>query len=206
MGNTTTMINYSSNISVVIKAKLEQIKALKNNPDPVLRTVALTVLPELRKRVHVEGKDSSGGQIGTYSPGYMILRTGNYKNADKISKGKNAGKNKNSGRFTKGSVGFEEGGFAIMEPLKGKARPKYNRDSDTKIILSLTRQMENDLTVVATGTGYGIGYINPLNLQKAKWCEETYKKKILSKLTKEEIALAKKTAEEFTPEYLKTIE
>lgn len=189
------MINYNSNISVVIKAKLEQIQALKNNPDPILRTVALAVLPELKHRVHVEGKDSSGGQIGTYSPGYMVLRTGSFKNAGKISKGANKGKLKNAGTFTKGK----------SEEKAGTTRPQYHRDSDSKVILSLTRQMENDLSVVATGNGYGIGYLNPDNLKKARWCEETYRKKILSKLTKEEIVLAKKTAVEFTPEYLKTL-
>ena len=200
------MINYSSNISVVIKAKLEQIQALQNNPDAILRTVALTVLPELRKRVHVLGKDSSGAQIGSYSPGYMVLRTGAYKNADKISKGKNKGKLKNSGRFTKGKLVFEQDGFAIEENIKGRTRPKYNRDSDTKVILSLTRQMENDLTVVPTGTkSYGIGYNNPLNFKKAQYCEATYKKPILTKLTNEEIELARNTAQEFTTEYLKTL-
>jgi len=78
------------------------------------------------------------------------------------------------------------------EEKVGTARPNYNRTADTKVILSLTRQMENDLSVVETSGGYGIGYLNPDNLKKARWCEETYKKKILSKLTTEEIELAKK--------------
>lgn len=208
------MINYNSNIKVVIQAKLEQIQALRNNPDPILRTVAMAVLPELKNRVHVEGKDSSGGRIGTYSPGYMVLRTGAYQNADKISRGKNKGKLKNAGVFTKKGATFftqedaetvtSKKAFVKIES-QNIARPQYHRSGDTSVILSLTRQMENDLSVVATGNGYGIGYINPLNLKKARWCELTYKKKILSKLTKEEIELAKKTAVEFTPEYLKTL-
>jgi len=45
------MISVTSNISVIIKAKLEQIRELKNNPDPVLRTIALAVLPELQTTV-----------------------------------------------------------------------------------------------------------------------------------------------------------
>lgn len=201
MGNANAMINYNSNIAVVIKAKLAQIQALKDNPDPILRTVALAVLPELRQRVHVEGKDSSGGQIGTYSPGYMKIRTGDFQNAGKNDSGFNT-KGKNSIFSTK-----------TQQPIKvkpgkqtaGSLRPRYNRTSDTKVILSLTRQMENDMSVVATGKGYGIGYNNPDNLKKARWNEATYKKKILTKLTKEEIALAKKTAIEFTLEYLKTL-
>lgn len=183
------MINYNSNINVIVAATLEKVQALKNNPDPILRTVALAVLPEMKHRVHVEGKDSSGGQIGTYSPGYMVIRTGNYKNAGRVTKGKNVGKLKNAGTNTK----------------TGAVRPKYNRTPDTKVVLSLTREMENDMSVVPSGNGYGIGYLNPDNLKKAKYCEETYNKKILTKLTTGERELAKNTAEEFLPEYLKAI-
>jgi hypothetical protein len=205
MGNAGAMIKVTSNISVVIKAKLDQIEALRKNPDPILRTVALAVLPELKHRVHIEGKDSSGGQIGTYSPGYMKIRTGDFANAEKISKGANKGKLKNAGKFTEAAISLNKQTGVFNTDKVGQARPKYNRSSDTKVILSLTRQMENDLAVVATGTGYGIGYLNPDNLKKARYCELTYKKKILTKLTKGEIDLAKKTAVEFTPEYLKSV-
>lgn len=190
------MINYNSNISVVIKARLEQIQALKDNPDPILRAVALAVLPELKHRVHVDGKDSSGGQIGTYSPGYMVVRTGNYKDAARFKRGANAGQIKSKKSQAKGDAGVSKS--------TGQNRQTYNRTADTKVILSLTSQMEKDMSVIATGNGYGIGYLNPDNLKKARWCEATYKKKILTKLTKGEIELAKKTAVEFTPEYLKT--
>jgi len=199
------MIKFESNIEVIIQAKLEQIQALKNNPDPILRTVAFAVLPELKHRVHIEGKDSSGSQIGTYSPGYMVIRTGSFKNAEKFTKGKNKGALKNSGKFTEQSISLNKKTGVFNTDKVGTARPRYNRDSDSKVILSLTRQMENDLSVVATPVGYGIGYLNPLNLKKARWCEETYKKKILSKLTPDEIKLATTTAREFLPGYLKTI-
>lgn len=192
------MIEVTSNIEVVLKAKLAQIQELRNNPDAVLRTVALAVLPELRHRVHVEGKDSAGQQIGTYSPGYMVVRTGNYKDAAKFKRGENAGQYKTkkkageAGKFTKG----EEGKV-------GTNRPVYNRTADTKVILSLTRQMENDETVVKTDEGYGIGFLNPFNFKKAGYCEKTYKKPILTKLTKEELELVQRTAEKWTVDYLK---
>lgn len=57
---------------------------------------------------------------------------------------------------------------------------KYNRTSDNKIIVSLTRQLENDWSVIATDAGYGIGFLNPFNLQKARWVEENKGKKIFS--------------------------
>lgn len=49
---------------------------------------------------------------------------------------------------------------------------KYNRDSSNKVIVSLTRQLENNWSLIATPTGYGIGFTNPFNLQKARWVEE----------------------------------
>lgn len=48
---------------------------------------------------------------------------------------------------------------------------KHSRSSDTKIIISLTRQLENDWSVIATQKGYGIGFKNPFNLQKAIWVQ-----------------------------------
>lgn len=64
---------------------------------------------------------------------------------------------------------------------------KYKRGTDKKIIVSLTRQLENDWSVIATEKGYGIGFKNPLNVQKAGWVEERKGKKIF-KLTQEERA------------------
>lgn len=57
---------------------------------------------------------------------------------------------------------------------------KYNRSGDPKIIVSLTRQLENNWSVIATGKGYGVGFLNSFNLQKARWVEENKGKKIFS--------------------------
>lgn len=174
---------------------LAKINALQDKPDQILRQVALAVLPELRHRVHVDGKDSAGNQIGTYSEGYLRLRTGNYLNSKKVSRGANKGKLKDAGKFTKGLNIKVFGTIVEDKPKKGLARPQYHRDADPKVILSLTRQMENDLSVIETSTGYGIGYLNDFNYQKAIWCEETYKKPILSQLTTDEQAYAEKAAD-----------
>lgn len=57
---------------------------------------------------------------------------------------------------------------------------KYSRTSDNKIIVSLTRQLENDWSVIATEDGYGIGFLNTLNFQKARWVEANKDKVIFS--------------------------
>lgn len=75
-------------------------------------------------------------------------------------------------------------------------RLKQNRTSDTKIILSLTRQMENDFSVQAVGqNAYGLGYNNEENYNKAKYNDKRWNKEIFV-LTKEEeekaVQIAKK--------------
>lgn len=67
---------------------------------------------------------------------------------------------------------------------------KYNRSSDTKIIVSLTRQLENNWSVIATDKGYGVGFLNPFNLQKARWVEQNKGVKIFSLSPSEEKKLS----------------
>lgn len=57
---------------------------------------------------------------------------------------------------------------------------KYQRSGDPKIIVSLTRQLENDWSVIATDSGYGIGFLNPHNFDKARWVEAQKDKKIFN--------------------------
>lgn len=75
---------------------------------------------------------------------------------------------------------------------------KYNRSSAPRVIASLTRQMENDMTsgAIKTGKGYGIGFKNDFNFKKARWVEDTYDKKIFS-LTQSEKEKVKIIAEDF---------
>jgi hypothetical protein len=80
----------------------------------------------------------------------------------------------NEGR---GSDGAEIGQYSNAY-LQRRQNPPYNRTGDRKIIVSLTRQLENDWSVIATQKGYGIGFKNPFNLQKLRWVEEGKGKKI----------------------------
>ncbi|MEE1096582.1 MAG: hypothetical protein UH084_08460 [Paludibacteraceae bacterium] len=59
-------------------------------------------------------------------------------------------------------------------------RPKHGRLEGSKVVLSLTRTMENAMILYPIPNGTGIGYSTSEQLQKARWCEETYKKKIFS--------------------------
>lgn len=64
-----------------------------------------------------------------------------------------------------------------------------NRSGDTKVIVSLTRQLENDWSVLETTTGYGIGFTNSFNADKLRWVEEA-KDKVISNLSDKELDYA----------------
>lgn len=166
------MIEIRTNTQVVIGGIVDQLGILMN-PQELMKLAAAAVLPVLKKRVHEDGEDSNGQKIGVYSPGYMKVRTGIFANSGNYVRGPKKGTPKNTGVFTRG-------------PHKGSPRPKYNRTNDTKVVGSLTRQMENDMVIIPTDNGYGIGYQNQHNMDKALWLDATYKKKILTKLTESE--------------------
>jgi hypothetical protein len=70
-----------------------------------------------------------------------------------------------------------------------KYREKNKRGSDPKVIVSLTRQLENDWSVLETPKGYGIGFTNSFNADKLRWVEDV-KKKEIGALTQTEIDYA----------------
>lgn len=175
------MITFQSNLQQVIKDVLMRIQAV--NSTDMLRQVAVDLLPVVKDRIHERGLDASGNPIGTYSEGYMKVRTGNFGNASRKTRGKSKGELKDAGVFTRGNN-------------KGQLRPKYNRTNDTKVVISLTRQMENDFSIQPTDTGYGLGYNNADNALKVEYVENIYKKKIFA-LTADEIAAAYASAQEF---------
>lgn len=79
---------------------------------------------------------------------------------------------------------------------------KHNRTADKKIIVSLTRQLENDWSVIATAQGYGIGFKNRFNLQKARWVEQIKEKNIFS-LASNELTYARDLITQLTNDAFK---
>lgn len=83
-----------------------------------------------------------------------------------------------------------------------KVRRFYNRSSDKKVILSLTRNMENDFTVVggSGATGYDLGFKNPDNTDKRVELEAKYGS--VYKPTELEVTHMKVVAEQFINDLL----
>lgn len=70
--------------------------------------------------------------------------------------------------------GIASDGAPIGKYSKGymRLRLKFNRGkAEEPVIISLTRQLENDWSVIGTEKGYAIGFKNPYNLKKARWVE-----------------------------------
>lgn len=169
-----SLISIKTNLDGVAGIIQKQLDKL-NDKEYLLRPVAQNMIVLLHRRIHVDGKDSNAEQIGLYSKGYLALRSGLFQNTHIIQKGANKGKPKGSGTFTS---------QAHSEKV-GKPRPNYNRGTDPKVIISLTRQLENDYAVKPTVKGYGIGFNNEFNFQKSQFVQETYHKQIFA-LTDEE--------------------
>ena len=163
--------------------------------DRLCYKIASDLKGEIKHRVHEEGLASDGSKIGTYSKGYIKVRTGNYSDAARYKRGTNKGKFKEK-KEKKGEAGvFTKG------PRKGQPRPRYNR-KETDIVLSLTRQMEMDMKAtdpIPVQNGFGVGYSNDFNYDKAIWNEKRYGKPIWS-LSKEENQLAQDIVKKYVDE------
>lgn len=85
---------------------------------------------------------------------------------------------------------------------KDSKQPNYHRTSDTQVILSLTRQLENDYAVLPGEVGWGIGFNNAHNFDKATWNDKRYGK-VVYDLTDEELEHAVKVTEELITERFK---
>lgn len=181
------MIQVKTNLKDLVanlKPKLQKLR----DKEYLLRPVAFNVISLMTERIHIKGLASDGAEIGQYSPGYMIVRTGAFKNATETK----TGKRKDAGTFKERPDNMGK---------KGQ-RPQYHRSEDTKVIISLTRQLENDYAVVGTEKGYAIGFNNKHNFDKAGWVEKTYKKKIF-KLTQSESEYAVKKLSQLVRDALK---
>lgn len=158
------MIKINSNIADVaagLKRKLEKLK----NKEYLLRPLAIDTIANMHERIHIKGLATDNQQIGTYSPQYMKVRTDAWANKQKPPQSKETEKKK----------------------AGGLPRRKYNRSNDTKVIISLTRQLENDYALQPTEKGYAIGFNNRFNKQKADWVTRIYRKQIFG-LTPDERA------------------
>lgn len=149
-------MTFSSNLPTVLSTVNMKLTALQG--DEMTRLQALSLTAVMKNRIFIEGKDSNGTQIGTYTPAYV--------------------------KYT---------------------RKKAGRGTDNKVIISLTRQLENGMSPRALETGevgYGIYLRSTEDMQKARWCEETYQKPIFAP-TAEERSLVVQIGQDYIAKHVK---
>lgn len=146
-------MNYSTNLPRVIKTVNLKLTALQ--VDQMTRLQASTLMAVMRDRIHVQGLDSAGMPIGTYTPAYV------------------------------------------------KYRAEHKRGTDTKVILSLTRSMEDSYELYPIDNGTAIGFNTKENMQKARLCEDIYHKSIFAP-TAEERAMVEQIASDYIAKHVKS--
>jgi len=147
-------MNFQTNLPTVIQSVNLKLTALQS--DEMTRIQAFSLAAVMKNRIHIQGKDSSGAPIGTYTPAYI-----KYK------------------------------------------RVKAKRGTDPKVILSLTRQLESGYQPEAIEHGYAICLRTPEDMQKARWCEETYNKPIFTP-TAEEHEMVLQIAKDYIASHIKS--
>jgi len=80
------------------------------------------------------------------------------------------------------------------------ARKKAGRGADNKVIISLTRQLESGYEIRPIEHGHAICLRTNEDMEKARWCEETYKKPIFAP-TAEERAMLMEIARDFVAKH-----
>ena len=133
----------TSNIPFVIGNILAKFREL-DNPETVSRAAAVAVLPELRHRIHVEGKKTDGNEIGTYSNSYLRIRQKYYNRTADTSVIASLTRQLENGYVLKAT----ENGYTI-----GNASP-YNEDKIKHLeekygTIWVLSQRENEMAQIA---------------------------------------------------------
>lgn len=160
----TIRIQGLGELTARLKNQLKEAGGDAVGADKLTRAATSTLFVDMKRRIHNDGLDSDDNPIGSYSAGYLKYRQFGYKGKTYV-RGQNKGQD------------------------RGEKNKKPNRNSDPKVVLSLTRKMESDMDFFRIQTGWAIGYKNSQSFDKSQWNEETYKKKIFDATQKELIEM-----------------
>ena len=146
----------------------QTMEKLQSVTDTVMRTVATSMLGEVKTRIHERGEAADGSDIGQYNttnPLYV-----NPKNSPRgfVPVGK------------RGAVKFKSAGLPhktrYFDSYKD-FRTEIGRPVD-KVNLSLSGQLNSQFVVIATDDGYGLGWNNSEMPERAEGLTKKYGKEI----------------------------
>jgi hypothetical protein len=172
------VIKVNINIDEVLKPIVNKLTDLQKGEfgNNLLREVATTQLAEMKVRIFEDGQDENNGAIGSYStkPIYVnpnnspkkftpIGKTGNNKFSD--------GRPHKTRYFAQGYKGF---------------KTEIGRNKTGTVNLSLSRDFQNKMTIIATNNGWGIGWLENEKYQRALHFQNKYQKQIFSQTEQEQ--------------------
>ncbi len=185
------MIKLQVNLAGItnVLAALSAIK-LDNSDSSIMRTASLSVLAGMRNRIQIYGKGSTGQKIGNYS------KKGAYFSLSRSNKsiGRPLGKNFNGTRRSKFASGkkkgqdhksryFPDGYFGWKTAMNANVLGSVN--------LTLTGTFFNQMTILPTSKGWGIGWADKAFTERAKYFQNEKYDKPIFHASREELEQAK---------------
>lgn len=193
------MIKMQSNVSQILNGYLEKLQSLTKGGvgyDSALREVATTMRAEMSRRIHSEGKNSQGADIGHYSTEPIYVST---KNNPGRSFGRPIGKTGKS-KFKGGEKAGADHTSRYFAGGYNEYKTAIGRNTLGKVNLSLSGQLAAQFAVVETNDGYGIGWVDTEKRERAGHLQQKYG--AVWSLTQQEKELSKKIAEQKIKEIL----
>ncbi len=186
------MIRVKTNITDVVsslKAKFANLERGAQGYDSMMRTVATSLIGKVKMRIHEQGKAADGSAIGTYSTSPIYVSS---KANPGRSFGRPIGKTGKS-KFKSGKRKGEDHASRYFPGGYNEYKTTIGRNQLGTVNLSLSGQLNNQLTIQATAKGYGYGWPDKEKLKRANALEKKYGKYIYG-LTEEELQMAMEVA------------
>ena len=140
-----------------LQRELQKLRKLRSHTPIILNRALTTLLAEMVERIHTNGKDSNGSNIGQYSTKPISI--------SQKSQARRTGKS------------YFQGGY--KEYKRAIGFPSF-------VNLENTGQQRQDTSVIRISRNKaGIGFKNKKNFDKSNWQEEKYRKNIYQPTKKE---------------------
>jgi len=148
--------------------KMENVLSKGAIYDKAIRTASTNMLGDFVQRIHVDGKASDGTEIGKYGtkPIYINPINSPQKFKPEGKTGKTTFEKTGQPHKTK----YFDGGYKAFRETVGQV-------SD-KVVLTLSGGLQNQLSVIPTDNGYGLGWQNEEMFKRANALEIKYGKQI----------------------------
>lgn len=189
------MIKVTTNIKVVIgslSAKLTTLRKGGEGQDRVLRVVASSLIGVVGERIHEKGLAADDTLIGQYSTKPIYVSLSANVGSNKLF-GKPVGKTGKS-QFESGEKKGQLHKSKYFERGYSQFKTEIGRNRLGSVNLSLSGQLNQQLTIKPTSDGYGYGWPDSEKIKIARGHEKKYGKNIWA-LTEAEKELMIKVAE-----------